>query len=106
MSMKSIIIKPDKSLILICLDISSAASRFVFRAVLSTFFCFIDLPEFTSIDISASVGLITIYPPEESFTSVLKISYSFDSIFSLKNKGVLSLYFFTFLRCLGSMDLT
>ena len=43
--MKSIIISPDKSLILICLAICSVASRFVSRAVLSTFFCLIDLPE-------------------------------------------------------------
>ena len=58
-SMKSIIIKPDKSLIFICLAISSAASRFVSKAVLSTFFCLIDFPEFTSIDTNASVGLMT-----------------------------------------------
>ena len=50
MSIKSIIINPDKSLILICLAISSAASIFVSKAVLSTFFCFMDLPELTSID--------------------------------------------------------
>ena len=53
------IIKPDKSLILICLAISSAASKFVCKAVLSTFFCFIDFPEFTSIETKASVGFIT-----------------------------------------------
>ena len=57
--MKSIIMSPDKSLILICLAISSAASRFVSRAVLSTFFCLIELPEFISIETNASVGLIT-----------------------------------------------
>ena len=62
--MKSIIINPDKSLIFICLAISSAASRFVSRAVLSTFFCFIELPELISIDTNASVGLITKYPPD------------------------------------------
>ena len=44
-SMKSIIISPDKSLIFICLAISSAASIFVSKAVLSTFFCLIDLQE-------------------------------------------------------------
>ncbi len=58
--MKSITINPDKSLILICLDISSAASRFVLSAVFSTLNSFIDLPEFTSIDTNASVGFITI----------------------------------------------
>ena len=57
-------INPDKSLILICLAISSAASKFVSSAVLSTFFCLIELPEFTSIETNASVGLITKYPPE------------------------------------------
>ena len=58
MSIKSIIIKPDKSLILICLEISSAASKLVFNAVLSTFFCLIDLPELISIETNASVGLM------------------------------------------------
>ena len=57
--MKSMIMRPDKSLIFICLAISSAASRFVSRAVLSTFFCLIELPEFISIETKASVGLIT-----------------------------------------------
>ena len=89
-------INPDKSLNFICLAISSAASKFVSRAVLSTFFCLIDFPEFTSIDTNASVGLITKYPPEANFTSVSKISYNFNSIFSLKKSGVLSLYFFIF----------
>ena len=69
--MKSTIINPDKSLILICLAISSEASKFVSRAVLSTFFCLIDLPELTSIETKASVGFITKYPPDLSLTSVL-----------------------------------
>ena len=67
------IINPDKSLILICLAISSAASKFVSKAVLSTFFCFIELPEFISIETKASVGFITKYPPEENFISESKI---------------------------------
>ena len=54
------IIRPDKSLILICLAISSAASRFVSSAVFSTFFCLIELPELMSIETKASVGLIII----------------------------------------------
>ena len=62
--MKSIIIRPERSLIFICLAISSAASRLVSKAVFSTFFCFIELPEFISIDTSASVGFITKYPPD------------------------------------------
>ena len=57
--MKSIIIKPERSLILICLAISSTASRFVSKAVFSIFFCFIDLPELTSIETRASVGFMT-----------------------------------------------
>ena len=71
--MKSIIINPDKSLILICLAISSAASRLVSRAVFSTFFCFIELPEFISIETKASVGFTTKYPPDLNFISVSKI---------------------------------
>ena len=73
MSIKSIIIKPERSLIFICLAISSAASRFVSSAVLSTFFCLIELPEFMSIDTKASVGLITKYPPEFNLISESKI---------------------------------
>ena len=53
------IIKPESSLSFICLATSSAASKFVSSAVLSTFFCLIDFPEFTSIETRASVGLIT-----------------------------------------------
>ena len=63
-------ISPERSLIFICLAISSAASRFVSRAVLSTFFCLIDLPELTSIETKASVGLMTKYPPEDNLTCV------------------------------------
>ena len=62
--------RPDKSLIFICLAISSAASRLVSSAVLSTFLCLIDLPELTSIETKASVGLMTKYPPYDNFTCV------------------------------------
>ncbi len=58
-SIKSITIRPDKSLNFICLEISSAASIFVLRAVFSIFICFVDWPEFISIATKASVGLIT-----------------------------------------------
>ena len=71
--MKSIIINPDKSLIFICLAISSAASMFVSKAVPSTFLPLIELPELISIDTSASVGLITKYPPDLSLISESKI---------------------------------
>ena len=39
---KSITIRPERSLILICLAISSAASTFVLSAVFSIFNCFVD----------------------------------------------------------------
>ena len=39
--------------------ISSAASRLVFNAVFSILICFVDWPEFISIDTKASVGFIT-----------------------------------------------
>ena len=60
MSIKSITIKPDKSLSFICRDISSAASRFVLTAVFSTFDSYIDCPEFISIAVKASVEFIII----------------------------------------------
>ena len=103
MSIKSIIIKPERSLILICLAISSAASRFVSSAVLSTFFCLIDFPELTSMETNASVGFITKYPPELSITCVSNISFNLISIFSFINNGILSLYFFIFFTWLGIM---
>ena len=55
MSMKSITKSPPKSLILNCLAISSAASKFVLSAVSSMSLPFVDLAEFISIEISASV---------------------------------------------------
>ena len=55
MSMKSMIISPERSLILICLAISSAASKFVLSAVSSMSLPFVDLAEFISIEISAYV---------------------------------------------------
>jgi len=42
MSIKSITINPERSLILICLEISSAASILVFKAVFSILIYFID----------------------------------------------------------------
>ena len=90
-------IRPDRSLILICLEISSAASKLVSKAVLSTFFCFIERPELMSIDTNASVGLITKYPPEFNLTCVSKISFSLVSIFSLKKKrNFVSIFFYFF----------
>ena len=73
-------ISPERSLILSCLDISSAASRLVFKAVFSIFASLIDCPEFMSIYTNASVGLITIYPPDSNFTVDSKIEFKFFSI--------------------------
>ena len=80
MSIKSITINPERSLILICLDISSAASRLVFKAVFSIFTSLIDFPEFISIETYASVGFITIYPPDFNFIVGSKIRFKFFSI--------------------------
>ena len=73
--MKSITIRPERSLNLICLAISSAASILVFKAVFSIFICLVDWPEFISIETNASVGLITIYPPDLSLTVGSKILF-------------------------------
>ena len=70
--MKSITKRPPRSLILHCLAISSAASKLVFSAVSSISLPFVDLAEFISIDISASVWSITIDPPDGNDTSLLK----------------------------------
>ena len=73
--MKSITTKPPKSRSLSCLATSSAASRFVFKAVLSIFRSEVFFPEFTSIATKASVVLITIEPPDSSFTVKLNKSF-------------------------------
>ena len=93
--MKSITIKPDKSLIFIWRAISSAASRFVFSAVFSILVCLVDCPEFISIATSASVGLITRYPPDFNFTLGSKILFNSFSIFASWKSGILPRYFFT-----------
>ena len=67
--------KPPRSLNLNCLAISTAASGLVFRAVFSIFLSVVFLPELTSIATSASVVLITIDPPDGSFTVKLKRSF-------------------------------
>ena len=78
--MKSITIKPDKSLNLICRAISSAASRFVLRAVFSIFVCLVDCPELMSIATKASPESMTNEPPDGSFTSLENADSIFDSI--------------------------
>ena len=66
MSIKSITISPPISLNLSCLPISSAASRLVLTAVGSISLSVVDLPELTSMETNASVGDITIEPPDLS----------------------------------------
>ena len=60
MSIKSITITPERSLIFNCFAISSAASMFVFNAVFSMFDALVDCPECISIEKRAYVGVITI----------------------------------------------
>ena len=66
MSIKSITIKPPRSLNLNCLATSFAASIFVAKAVDSISLPFVDLAELTSIETIASVGSMTIDPPDGS----------------------------------------
>ena len=54
---------------------SIAASRLVFKAVLSIFLSEVLFPEFTSIATKASVVLITIEPPDSNLTVKLKSSF-------------------------------
>ena len=55
---------PPKSLNLSCLAISLAASMFVVKAVDSISLPLVDLAELTSMETIASVGSITIDPPD------------------------------------------
>ena len=66
--MKSITTNPPRSLNLNCLAISLAASKFVFKAVLSIFLSEVSFPELTSIATRASVVFITIDPPDSKLT--------------------------------------
>ena len=70
MSIKSITTNPPTSLNLNCLAISFAASRFVLYAVSSISLPFVDLAELTSTAVIASVGSITIDPPEDKDISL------------------------------------
>ena len=62
-SIKSQMISPPRSLSLSCLAISSAALRFILKAVCSALCCWRYFPLFTSIATSASVCSMTIEPP-------------------------------------------
>ena len=72
--MKSITTKPPRSLNLSCQAISTAASKFVFKAVFSIFLSDVFFPEFTSIATNASVVFITIEPPDCNLTDKLNSS--------------------------------
>ena len=101
--MKSITTKPPRSLNLSCLAISTAASKFVFRAVFSIFLSDVFFPEFTSTATSASVVLITIEPPDFNFTLRLKRSFICVSILlEAKSEFSLDLYCFIFFTNVGA----
>ena len=69
MSIKSMTTRPPISLSLSCRAISSAASRFVLKAVSSISEPRVAREELISIEMSASVGSITTDPPDGSLTS-------------------------------------
>ena len=68
--MKSITTNPPTSLNLSCLAISFAASRLVLYAVSSISLPLVDLAELTSTAVIASVGSITIEPPDDKDISL------------------------------------
>ena len=78
--MKSMTIRPPKSLSFTCLPISAAASKFVFRAVSSISPPLVDFAEFISIEVRASPESITIDAPDFNFTSREKADSILDSI--------------------------
>ena len=67
-SMKSITTRPPMSRIFSCRAISSAASKLVFRAVSSISEPLVARAELISMDTNASVGSMTILPPDGSLT--------------------------------------
>ena len=79
-SIKSITIRPPKSLNFTCLPISAAASRLVFKAVSSMSPPFVDFAELISIEVSASPESITSDAPDLSLTSRENADSIFDSI--------------------------
>ena len=78
--MKSITIRPPRSLSFTCLPISAAASRFVLSAVSSMSVPFVDLAELMSIEVNASPLSMTNEPPDGNLTSLEKADSIFDSI--------------------------
>ena len=67
--MKSMTNRPPISRIRSCLAISSAASRLILSAVVSKSAPFVARAELMSMEVSASVGSITIDPPDGRGTS-------------------------------------
>ncbi len=108
MSMKSTTMIPPTSRRRSCFAISRAASRFVFRIVCSgSFLPFpVNLPVFTSIDTSASVGSITRWPPDLRRTARLKASWMPSSTPYLSKRGIEPSCRWTRSRSSGSTLLT
>ena len=79
-SIKSMTIKPPRSLSFTCLPISEAASKFVLSAVSSISDPFVDFAELISIEVRASPESITREPPERNLTSLENADSIFDSI--------------------------
>ncbi len=92
MSMKSITIKPPMSRRRSWRAISSAASRLVCSAVSSMSPPLVARAELMSMDTRASVGSMTMEPPEGSFTSRWKAVSIWLSIWKRLNSGTLSSY--------------
>ena len=91
-SMKSITTKPPMSRKRSWRAISSAASKFVCSAVSSMSPPFVARAELISIETNASVGSITIEPPEGRRTSRWKAVSICVSIWKRLNRGVESVY--------------
>ena len=87
MSIKSTTISPPISLNFNCVHKDTAASRFVFKAVSSISPPFVDLDEFTSILVKASVVSNTIFPPDGRVTFFLYTLCNCVSIPKLLNIG-------------------
>ena len=92
MSIKSITTSPPMSRRRNCRAISSAASRLVFRAVSSISPPRVARAELISMEIRASVGSITMDPPDGRRTSRWKAVSIWLSIWKRLNSGTLSSY--------------
>ncbi|CSA42015.1 Uncharacterised protein [Vibrio cholerae] len=93
--MKSITTRPPRSRRRNWRAISSAASRLVLRAVSSISPPLVARAELMSMEVKASVGSITIEPPEGRRTSRWKADSIWLSIWKWLNSGTSPSYFFT-----------